>query len=212
MDHRTKPGTVEIDFCSPYSLLGAASHLSDTLTIGPLTSGDYQLTFTYYTSISRDSCDPESSTDTSFIFKVSPPTVIQPFDAQQVVKIFPNPAKDILTIRRNDFLSIREINIRNMQKIGKGICEMGSEGTRYFGFASRDLPAYSGYRLRTGATSVFQRRHRLETLRIHVILKFFCLKGSVIFNNLNIEPTLIQSSSIDHLQPLPQIPPSRPMR
>lgn len=115
VDHQVNPGEIDIQGCFPVSVFGVGSYFSDTLIIGSLPAGNYLLHYTYYTSLSKDSCVRIDSADTSFTFKVSPPTVIRLPNRDNAIEIYPNPTTETLLIRTDKRIAIRWVSIRDMQ-------------------------------------------------------------------------------------------------
>src|SRR5690606_27416424 len=81
----------------------------------PQTTGNYLLHFTFYTSLSRDSCVRIDSADTSINFIVSPPTAIRLPARDNAIEIYPNPTTETLYIHTDNGIAITRVSIRDMQ-------------------------------------------------------------------------------------------------
>lgn len=115
IDSKVTPGKIDIQGCFPLSTLGPGSYYSDTIMIGPLSAGNYLLSYTYHNSPYKDTCVVLFSNDTTFFFEVFPPTGIQRPIPGIAINIYPNPVTEILHIHTDKSLEVHRVSISDIQ-------------------------------------------------------------------------------------------------
>ena len=105
---------VNLVSCYLYNYINTAtSFLTDTVDIGPLNTGNYNLNYTVFISNSYPNCTPIDTTINSYPF-YSFPTNIKKFSDNRQFEISPNPAKEYFKIITADNSAVTKVEIINI--------------------------------------------------------------------------------------------------
>lgn len=114
LNNQLNNNTIDIKGC--YSIVSGSTvpeYYDDTIKIGALAVGTYQVNFTAYLSVGTSNCTYEDSVKTTVPFSVIPPvTILTPSD--DFLSIYPNPAKDFLYVNIDKNSQVENITIQNM--------------------------------------------------------------------------------------------------
>ncbi len=122
----------EINLISCYTgggLFPTTTTIIDTINIGLLPAGNYNLNYTVFISLSYSTCAPYDTVMSNYSFYAGPNNLKEE-NIDLAISIYPNPVKDLVNIISSELIPLRKIVLFNL--IGEKVLELDN-------FKSTDL-------------------------------------------------------------------------